>query len=393
MADSHVGLARLLVSLVLLGWSVGLAHAENDGDGDATTEQAENRAKAQALVSAATELYFSEKFEEALPLFQQAYELYPRPKYIMNAGSILIKLDRVAEAANTYELFLRLPDRDRSKDPEVAALIKGELAPRLGRFKLRLTGMDGAESSEMRIYIDDRPIEAPVAAAIWVEPGKHRIRLEGSGFTARPAVATAVIGKIVKVKVKVKVKVTAAASGELETDGQGTDGSASGAGGGDPVIDSTAGPSDDPSRPGGGYRIAAWGTAGFTVASVGLAVVSHSRISSSEEDLRDAVTAYQLASGDQLSTDDACGDAETRTPNVVTEPLLLAVRGACDDGEAAATRANLFYGATAVLGVVSIYLFYKGYIASPEAEPARRRVQIQPTLTPQVVGAELTLRF
>ena len=372
-----------VVAGILLG-SAGLAGADDAGDGD-SPEQAEKRAKAQALVSAATELYFAEKYEEALPLFRQAYELYPRPKYVMNMGSILAKLERTADAANTYELFLRLPGRDRSKDSEVEAIIKRQLASKLGRFKLQVTGLDGQKQPDsgaaIRIFIDDRRVEAPVDAEIWVEPGKHRIRLDGGGFTAKPVSATAVQGKTVKVK----INVVAAPDAGVEGSG-GPDGPLVDPGGGD-------GPSDEPGRPGGGYRIGAWTAAGLTGASIALAVISQGQIASSERDLRNAVTAYQLASGDQLAIDDSCGDAETRTPNAMTAPLLAAVLDACDKGESAATRANIFYGTTAVLGVVSVFLFYKGYIASPGAEPATGTVQIQPTLTPQVVGAELTVRF
>ncbi len=392
--------SRWFALCVALATIVGLAlpgpSTARADDGASDGEEAEKKVKAQALVHAATELYNAEKYERALPLFQQAYELYASPKIVMNTGSTLARLGRLAEAANTYQTFLSLPGRNRNVDSEVKAIIKRDLAPRLGRLDIEIIG---ASSRRVVIYVDGARVERDtrasgqsgaiaVAGAIWAAPGKREIRAEGSDFSAEPVEVRARAGKVARVTLIGRPTSAPEKEPKPQKEPEKTPDAR-------PPLEPVAAPSDTESRPGTGYRIATWVGLALTAASLTGAVVSHSSIGSSEDDLQQAITAYQNASADQLDVNDACSDARGTMAPSGSESLLTAVIESCDDGEQAAQRANIFYGATAALGALTVFMFYKGYISAPDAEPTGQtaRISTQPTFSPTTVGAELIIRF
>ena len=374
-AGIRSGLVACVLAGAILAVAVPSAHAGGDDTDAGSPGESNKKAKAQALVRAASELYMAGKYEEALPLFRQAYELYPSPKIIMNTGSTLAKLGRHAEAANVYQMFLHLPDRDRSKDPEVRAIITRQLAPRLGRLDIAISG---GPAEGIVLYIDDQKVDRRDGEPIWVTPGARVVRADGPRFRADPVRVEIAAGKVLEVKLVGQLLPSG-------PDGDNVTGPDPLTTGGDPVDRSDGGSG----RPGRGYRIATWAGVAITATALTVGVVSHIRVARFESDLDEAIVAYQTETQSQLDLDDACGDAETKPAH----PLLDDVLAACDGGEQATRITNIAYAGTAVALVLSGFFFYKGYISAPKSEPATRTVEFTPTLTPRVVGAELTVRF
>ncbi|MEM9487797.1 MAG: tetratricopeptide repeat protein [Myxococcota bacterium] len=373
--NSRLRLRRFaaVVCLALVGLVGTSAHAEDD------SALEENKQKADALFTAGLQLYQDGKYKEALPLFEQAYDLYPSPVLVMNIGSTLGELGRIAEAANTYERFLRLPGRNRDRDKEIQQRLREELGPSLARLDIKLDGAGyllGSEGEAIRIAVNGVLFNGPVSTLIWVEPGTHTVTIRSAEYSAQPVRISVKKEQIARVKFALVRK----------------------AGAGSQPLRSDASPQDDGAdvgrRPGRGYRIALWPALGIAGASLGVALFNHSRIGGFEQDKLDAIDDLQRNSSIVLDEEDACADAATQEATA-SENLeqLGAVVSACDSGKLAADLANVFYGVAAVSAAVSAFLVYQGYIAAPRAGVPGRAAYIRPSITPSVVGAELILRF
>jgi tetratricopeptide (TPR) repeat protein len=80
-------------------------------------------AGAQAWATRAWDHDQARRFERALAAYEKAYELYPLPGFLYNEAACLEQLGRLSEAADTYELYLKVPDPPdagarQERDPE-----------------------------------------------------------------------------------------------------------------------------------------------------------------------------------------------------------------------------------------------------------------------------------
>jgi tetratricopeptide (TPR) repeat protein len=161
---------RRAVSLLLLVAAAARAQAEDP----LWTE-------AKRLKDIAAESYRRGEYETALEYLEQAKRLYPSANLEYDLGLALTKLDRDAEAADAFELYLA-----RAKDvpePVRAAAVAqlGRIDARLGRLTVEC-GVAGAS-----LLVDGKPRGAtPLASPLRVAPGAHTLRLQLGGF--QPAV-------------------------------------------------------------------------------------------------------------------------------------------------------------------------------------------------------------
>jgi hypothetical protein len=96
---------------------------------------------AKSLMQSGLKLFAAQDYLGALAVFRTAYTRFPSAKILINIGTTLIKLDRKADAANTYQRYLDAPDTDPAKQAEVAKVI-AELDRAVGKLEITTTPLD-----------------------------------------------------------------------------------------------------------------------------------------------------------------------------------------------------------------------------------------------------------
>jgi hypothetical protein len=131
----------------------------------------QRKAKAQKLVSQGVAAANQGIFTDALESFEQAYELYPSPKILINIGTSLRHLGRNAEAARIYELYLQDPDADPKRAKEVRRLIT-TIDELVGLVELDIDAPD----DEFEVRLDGKLVEQEkLGEPLRVDPGEHTV--------------------------------------------------------------------------------------------------------------------------------------------------------------------------------------------------------------------------
>jgi hypothetical protein len=134
-------------------------------------DDAKNRPLAAALMTEGVRQLQAQSYEQALANFLEAYAKFPSPKILLNIGSTLRDMGRLADAANTYQRYLA----DPATGPERIAEVK-ELLVRLDQELTVLTIRVFPRGSE--ISLDAGPF-IPIGATLQtrVRPGIHLVRV------------------------------------------------------------------------------------------------------------------------------------------------------------------------------------------------------------------------
>lgn len=162
----------VLVRAIALACFFALLTASGGARGDGLKH------KAQILLSEGNELARIGDFGTALVKFRTAHELYPSPKLLLNIGTSLRHVGRLAEAAATYEQYLEHPESDPGRQLQLRKLLT-ELQKHVGTVELRTFEAD------VRVSIDGHmvtPIDRTLV--VRVDPGRHTVVAEKPG---RPA--------------------------------------------------------------------------------------------------------------------------------------------------------------------------------------------------------------
>ncbi len=130
-----------------------------------------NRPLAAALMTEGVHQLQAQAYEQALANFLEAYAKFPSPKILLNIGSTLRDMGRLADAANTYQRYLA----DPATGPERIAEVK-ELLVKLDQELTVLTIRVFPRGSE--ISLDGGPF-IPIGATLQtrVRPGIHLVRV------------------------------------------------------------------------------------------------------------------------------------------------------------------------------------------------------------------------
>jgi hypothetical protein len=135
------------------------------------------RPLAAALMTEGVRQLQAEMYEQALANFLEAYGKFPSPKILLNIGSTLRDMGRLADAANTYQRYLADPATGTERIAEVKELLvrlDGELTVLTIRVQPR-----GSEVS-----IDAGPfIVVGSTLQTRVRPGLHTVRVRKDGVT------------------------------------------------------------------------------------------------------------------------------------------------------------------------------------------------------------------
>ena len=143
----------------------------------AAPARADNHKRAaQALVTEGVALLQHKKYDAALDKFRDAYTIFQSPKILLDIGSTLREMGKVADAANTYATYLDDPGADSRRKPEVKKILR-DLDKRLTVMMVDVTPI-GAE-----LAVDDGPW-IPVAGRMQtrVDPGTHLVRVRHVGL-------------------------------------------------------------------------------------------------------------------------------------------------------------------------------------------------------------------
>ena len=129
------------------------------------------RTSAQALMVEGVKRLQARSYDQALANFLEAYARFPSPKILLNIGSTLRDMGRLADAANTYQRYLDDPATGSDRVVEVKELLL-KLDEQLTTLQVRVTprGSD--------ISIDGGPfIPVGQVLATRVRPGLHLVRI------------------------------------------------------------------------------------------------------------------------------------------------------------------------------------------------------------------------
>ena len=163
-------LAATLTALLLAAPTTALADERAD------------RTAAQKLVLAGNRATTDADYPQALASFRAAYARALIPKILLDIGNTLRALGRNAEAATSYEAYLRDPRTDRARAADVTRSL-AEIDALLGRLRIQVSG--GAT----RVRLDGKALDGFVSgASIRVDPGEHTVIAVREG--AAPASAT-----------------------------------------------------------------------------------------------------------------------------------------------------------------------------------------------------------
>lgn len=149
--------------MALLALCAGLSVAGNAA-AQPVDEQLRNTARNLALEG--HKAYEAEKYEEALDLFQRAYEIVRAPTIYIRSARCLVKLGRFIEAAEIYE-EIRRGTLEPDAPPAYAEAMEdateelAELRPRIPTLNLSVSG-PGADDPELRVSLDGKPVPRAV---------------------------------------------------------------------------------------------------------------------------------------------------------------------------------------------------------------------------------------
>lgn len=121
----------------------------------------------------------------AVTKYRAAYTQVNNPKILHNLAVTLALLGRNAEAADTYETYLRDPGRNPHRVAVVEKRLR-ELENKIGRLTVEINQRDA------KVYLDGALLSGSGALSRRVEPGRHIITANKSGFrTSRVNVTVA----------------------------------------------------------------------------------------------------------------------------------------------------------------------------------------------------------
>ncbi|HTJ43621.1 MAG TPA: hypothetical protein VL463_16060 [Kofleriaceae bacterium] len=157
--------SNLISSLLIVCAIAGSARADG------------SKRSAQALVTQGIHLLEKKQYDDALDKFRAAYDAYPSPKILLDIGSTLRDMGRLADAANTYAQYLDETGADAK--PEVKKLLR-DLDKKLCVLVIDIAPA-GAD-----VAIDDGAW-IPVAGRMQsrVEGGTHLVRARHPGLATQ----------------------------------------------------------------------------------------------------------------------------------------------------------------------------------------------------------------
>jgi len=121
-------------------------------------------------------LFDDKNYLGALAVFKEAYVRFPSVKILLNIGVTLNRLERFADAANTFQRYIDSPDADAAMKPEIVKAIT-DIDKSVGVLDLTVLPADA------QIQVNDGQwVAATVYKVYRVSPGKFDVHVKKDGF-------------------------------------------------------------------------------------------------------------------------------------------------------------------------------------------------------------------
>jgi hypothetical protein len=151
----------------LLALSTPAPPAVAQTNASSRTTQEDSRASATALMRRGVAEYKRRAFEAARSSFARAWDLEQHPAIAANLADVELRLSLYRDAAEHWSFYLRNapPERDRT-----------EAVSALERCRKHVAELSVAAEEKAVVSLDGRTLgEAPLPAALWVDPGPHLV--------------------------------------------------------------------------------------------------------------------------------------------------------------------------------------------------------------------------
>lgn len=134
----------------------------------------QQRTIAQGLMTEGVKQLQAKVYDQALANFLEAYGIFPSPKILLNIGSTLRDMGRLADAANTYQRYLSDPTTGSERVGEVKELLL-KLDQQLTILTIRVAPRLSSVSIDAGSFI---PVGSTLVTR--VRPGLHLVRVRNS---------------------------------------------------------------------------------------------------------------------------------------------------------------------------------------------------------------------
>lgn len=148
----------------------------------AAADERADRAAAQKLQIEGSHAMTGADYPRALARYQEAYARFPNPRLLLDLAGALRALGRNAEAAASYEAYLREPRAERGRTAEITRAL-AEIDALVGRLRIQVSG------GPATVRLDGKALDGFASGAtVRVDPGEHTVTATRDG--AAPASAT-----------------------------------------------------------------------------------------------------------------------------------------------------------------------------------------------------------
>jgi len=148
------------------------------------------------------ELYEEGEYPLALIEFNRAYELVPNYKVLYNIGQVCIQLAQYANARRALTEYVEKGGDSLSPDRRASVKKDLDMLARRTAHLMVTSNIEGAE-----VLVDDVPVgKTPVASALLLDAGMHRITLRRTGYLTRTNNVTLAGGDEQSVNVALEVQ-------------------------------------------------------------------------------------------------------------------------------------------------------------------------------------------
>jgi hypothetical protein len=139
--------------------------------------------RAREFAQEAADLLDAKKYAEALETANKAESLYHAVYHLYIVARSLEGLERLTEAADTYERVLAepLPPTAAKVFLDAQADSKTHLADLLARIPTVLVRVSGVRVEDAKATLDDKPIDIVAGVAVRTDPGSHVVRVTADG--------------------------------------------------------------------------------------------------------------------------------------------------------------------------------------------------------------------
>lgn len=176
--------------------------------GAAGATEAENISKAREIALTAADDLDASRFADALEKVGKAEALYHAPTHLLIMADALVGLGRLAEALEVYEKLAAEPLAQTAPPAFLKARQEGNQKQRalLARVPALLVDITGAPIEQTKATLDGRPFALESGLATRVDPGKHTLHVEASGFVPQNReLSFAERGGVVKITLRLEV--------------------------------------------------------------------------------------------------------------------------------------------------------------------------------------------